>query len=926
MNKSSYAILSNQKEALAEALKEKLFFSGGGPFDRRFVIVESAANKSYLTEFFARDPQLSVSCGVEFYTLAQALAEMGKGVPTSLELALHIQEKIKAHLQEPVLAPVSSYLGGDEEKLCALSQELAHLFSHYCMLAPSVLQAWKQEKGWQQFLWEPSLEPHLLSLDCPVYIFCLSSLPPAALHFFLRTGAHFFVLSPSQFFWGDLNSSVAKDDAFLEGQNPVLARFTKAGHEVMNALLDADYEIEERYVSDEKSTMLASMRMHLLEEKEDILIEDESIQLHSATSLWHEVEVLHANLLKILETHAEENPPIYPSDILVLAPNIADYLPYIQAIFTLKVTIFDLPARLKSPAIQGLDLLVALAEENFSQDATFSLLAFPPLMQKFSFSHEDLDLFKGWAEKAELFRDWDKAVMRLLEEIPRLDSIFGALDSYDQLENFILIVRALKQDLVPLVRQEKQKPLVWLDFIKRLLEKYFLFEENGNLSLLPELYKSASLLNEPIPFSSLFSLLDAYIFQKKGASVRDQEMEAVQCRDLKKGASLPARVVYLLGMEEGAFPRGDLRHSLYAQKMPLPNKADIDRFLFLELLLCAQDYWIFSYKRVSPEDGKLVKESSLIHEFFTYLNKQVHYKPEKTTASLEPFIPHFYRKAALLGPEKKDLTVTLKDLRRLARNPVKFYLEKAGFFLKNKTENKEFLLPAYERAKLLSSAFKTPMQELLKKVELPQGLFQEVATQALQEEEKEIKEFLLAEHVTEICEIEWKEGCKTPQEWKPGKWIYPSLQCILEDGSRVSVVGKLAGVTEKGLIFRGKDTFEDRMKIWPEYLLFLQLQKEQAILLTKEQKRCEYPISDVDARLKAYLEYYRLALLQPSPLVPQWAEALLTKNPEGLAQVLSKQEFPDPYLEWVISRDGPPSAEAIVENWEKTLRGAFYAL
>jgi exodeoxyribonuclease V gamma subunit len=67
----------------------------------------------------------------------------------------------------------------------------------------------------------------------------------------------------------------------------------------------------------------------LMSEKRSIADDDDSIQCHACHSTMREVEVLHDQLLALLERH----PDVSPTDIVVMTPDIDIYAGAIDAGF-----------------------------------------------------------------------------------------------------------------------------------------------------------------------------------------------------------------------------------------------------------------------------------------------------------------------------------------------------------------------------------------------------------------------------------------------------------------------------------------------------------------------------------------------------------------------------------------------------------------
>src|SRR5262249_19653769 len=139
-----------------------------------------------------------------------------------------------------------------------------------------------------------------------------------------------------------------------------------------------------------------------------------------------------------------------------------------------------------------------------------------------------------------------------------------------------------------------------------------------------------------------------------------------------------------------------------------PTRLEFDRYLFLEALISARKFFILSYIGKSPLDQALLPESSVVSELFSFLHpkniivhpdvpfdphyfkneKGLHnyslkdfeaaeslYKPKKKTY----FIPEFYHSSPPPAPSipEGEHVIDVRDLKRLLRYPLSFFLEKA---------------------------------------------------------------------------------------------------------------------------------------------------------------------------------------------------------------------------------------------------------
>ena len=110
--------------------------------------------------------------------------------------------------------------------------------------------------------------------------------------------------------------------------------------------------------------------------------------------------------------------------------------------------------------------------------------------------------------------------------------------------------------------------------------------------------------------------------------------------------AIPAKTIALMGMNENSFPRPDSRLSLNLMKENpscdyCPSRTDYDRYLFLEALLSARQYFILSYTNYAASDGKEQAPSLLVTELMSYIDQA--YKIENQKVSETLVYTHPYR-------------------------------------------------------------------------------------------------------------------------------------------------------------------------------------------------------------------------------------------------------------------------------------------
>jgi exodeoxyribonuclease V gamma subunit len=420
-------------------------------------------------------------------------------------------------------------------------------------------------------------------------------------------------------------------------------------------------------------------------------------------------------------------------------------------------------------------------------------------------------------------------------------------------------------------------------------------------------------------------------------------MQKILFTSLSPGNLGTARILWVLGMDESAFPRSDGKSSLCEMSRLknsdyVPSKTDEDRAQFLELFIKAQDYLIFSYQRIHAEDAKHQGPSLLIEELNQYLNKRglnegiISYEHPffpfdrsyfTADAAIKKWEPADYKAAQAhygkhaqntpflvstpFAPQnQRELAIDIRQLKKLARNPLQFYFnETLKIYLKEEEdeEETEFLMSNLRRSILRKKALHASLPRLMERMKaegkMPRGLFKDVAVQDLEEEMSDLLSTLQSFAIR-------------PDEIKA---VRPTLPIPLSDSRVAHITGLLEDVSPRGLLFHGENDLNTLIKAWPLYLIYCCLFPEsRTLLLTKENAALDIPISDPQAALASYIEYFLLARQQPSPLMPDFAKALLQEGTMG-----KELNYEDAYWNYVQRRGG------ILDNalWNDPLKKAF---
>src|SRR5581483_7010399 len=299
-----------------------------------------------------------------------------------------------------------------------------------------------------------------------------------------------------------------------------------------------------------------------------------------------------------------------------------------------------------------------------------------------------------------------------------------------------------------------------------------------------------------------------------------------------------------------------------------------------------------------------------------YLIADARYSPHQPSLSL--FTPKMIQ-----PPIQEECSVDIRLLKKLARNPLKFYFhETLKIYLRDEEdeEKDEFLISNLQKYALRKKALHLPIEQVLKascaQGKLPRGLFQDAATEGFEEEIEDSLKALKGLGVS-VDEIFSKRLCV-----EEGL----SLAIKLSDCRIVHIVGELEDLTPKGLLANISGDLPGLISVWPLYLVYRCLDpKNRLLLLVKKGKEMEIAVEDPSAALASYLEYFFFAKRQPSPLLPEWAKTLLQGNEEDFSAVMVK-DLNEPYLNYLKRRQSPFDPAETFSLWQPLLKKTFSCL
>ena len=631
-------------------------------------------------------------------------------------------------LSQPSFQPLQNYLKDDDSgvKRYQLAQRIAGLFDQYIVYRPEMILAWERgedeavknsENSWQAQLWrrlhheisqitpKQSHRAHLQQqfltkihqgtvntryLPKRIAIFGISALPPFYTEVFASLGqiidVNLFVMNPCQEYWGDIiaDNDIARqslahqqpvdyaEQHYLSSGNPLLASMGKLGRDFIDSLNDYDPVSAELFNPIEPKQALGAIQHAILnlrddEQKINLSPQDASLQIHSCHSPLREIEVLHDRLLDLFNQNAD----LCPSDILVMAPDIATYTPLIQAVFDnqqaqkIPFRIVDRHWQGESQVVDTLWSILALVDSRLHLNDVLEILQREPVQQRFNLSDLQLSQLQHWLSKAGIRwgldaqsrldldlpdfnqNSWDFGLSRLLLGYVWADAsqsgndLFNGIAPLDMIEGqqdsllFATVLDYCQQLFKTCQQLQQQHSLVeWQALLLKLLDDFFPqdSEDNSTVIELQTLRQLFSKLDQQAQLSQInapisLPVVRQWLQQNLNVDLIPQGFlsgHLTFCAMLPM-RSIPFKAIMLLGMNDRIYPRAqkNLRFDLMANK---PRRGDRsrrndDRYLFLESLLSARDYFYISYIGQSIQDNSESPPSVLVGELLDYLQE-----------------------------------------------------------------------------------------------------------------------------------------------------------------------------------------------------------------------------------------------------------------------------------------------------------------
>lgn len=973
--------LENLSQQFAELVSQPL----NSVFATEQVVVQNPAMGHWLSLQMAQ--QLGISANYQYFSPANymwsLLRKVIDDVPTDdpSQPATLRWRLFSLFLTDAEKYPELSHYLTNESAAWDLANALAPVLDQYLFYRPEWINAWEAgdftANDWQARLWQTLMMDdagetrqmkHWLDLQQRfiqgfsekhqnqytgkfpqrVSFFSVSALSTGYIRLLgelsSKIEVHLFIVNPCRYYWGDIESRQIQSNPT---SNALLDSLGQQGREFMDQFYDLEAKIKENWSDPQQDTVLHCLQADIFTQQQSKInpAERESIQLHACHTPMREIEVLHDQILSALEQSDDLN----PVDIVVMAPTIEQYAPYIEAVFStakqrLPFSIADRSSANDLPEVEIFLKLLDLPEQRFNVEAVFELLEYPQIYERFHLDKKQVLQCRNWAEATNIRWGVD-AKMRAKNGLPEtyehswkygLDRMLlgymmpseqlfsdSLLLPFNQIEGNDAQVLASFKLFTDTIFQLDDWSLTcryadsWVEKLRQLIGE--IFTEDADHSVL---FNALDTLNQqqqlaefsqPITFNIIKKILQSLL-----ATPHDERFmsHGITFCALVPMRSVPFKMVALLGMNDGDFPRQDSHHSF--DKMAKDRKKgdrsqrDEDRYLFLESLLAARQRLYISYIGQSVQDNSSLPPSVIVSELLDYLAKMTgqaqqdwickhplqafsaryysNHKDKALFSYVKEYISLHHQKTIkkqttsafiskkLAEPDEKFKQINLEQLIQFYKSPARAFL-KHGFAIQ--LFNDEDVLPIREPFALesfidtqvrrqISHADKTEPKENQLNLCRAKGLLPhgDIGSEVF-DQQTEIVNAFYQQH-SQLLNL------KTEQQ---------SFRLPLGE---FTLSGKLSDLTESGCVKHHLGTYYagDLLAIWLHHLVLNSVDLAHS---TKVETQVYQPddaftlgaINDAKDLLAQLVEGYWLGLQQPLHFFPKPAYKMYEKNSEA---------------------------------------------
>jgi exodeoxyribonuclease V gamma subunit len=463
---------------------------------------------------------------------------------------------------------------------------------------------------------------------------------------------------PSDELWrklGDRQGTIPRrdDTSHREVDNPLLATLGRDLRELQRSL-PADPQTDEYLPSNDRpDTLLGWLQSDIAAnairpQGRTLTLDDRSVQVHSCHGPARQIDVLREVLLGLLQ----DDPTLEPRDILVMCPDIETYAPLIVADFglgdvvhgahpahRLRVKLADRSLIQTNPLLGLASQLLTLAGSRVTASEVLNIAEAAPVRARFRFTDDDLESITRWVRQANIrwgfdqehrkpyhvdfvHNTWRFGIDRILAGVAMSDDAHAWIDNTLPLDDVSSNRVELAGQFAEFVCQLKQvidsltgaRPLQeWLTALTdgvatltRISDSDAWQTSQMQRELAEVLEQASSRGDTVLRLTDIKALLDGQLSGRPTrANFRTGTLTVCTMVPMR---SVPHRVVCLVGLDDGVFPRlGVVDGDDVLARNPMTGERDIrseDRQLLLDAVGAATEKLVITYTGANEHTGQ----------------------------------------------------------------------------------------------------------------------------------------------------------------------------------------------------------------------------------------------------------------------------------------------------------------------------------
>lgn len=573
---------------------------------------------------------------------------------------------------------------------------------------------------------DPGAAAAIPALPDPIRVFGLSSMAPLQVELLQALSGHtaveIYLLSPCRQLWQrtDQGGETPLGEDWLLTVPRLEARFGRLGAEFQQLLEGTgvaqlgEWQEHDLFFAAARAGENAGRSPSLLEQLQEQLAApecrpslrldpgDRSLEFLACPGRLRQVQVVRDRILQLLA----DDPSLAPRDVLVMTPQVDAFAPLVAAVFgDTGATGVELPWRLtdrsqqSDPGIaRGLLALLELGGERLTASALEELLACGPLLGRHGIDPGDAGAITALLQGAGFRWGLDSrarsgdpchslawAIERLLlglvlPEDPGLapggTAPLTQVAGLERQTRWLALLLGLRRALEQLERPRRAQ--AWGELLRQLLDD--LFGDGGDRgwelapihNALAAWLAAAAESTLEVPAPVVAAVLAERLAADSGRF--GHRSGALTVSALEPMRAIPHRVIVLMGLDSGVFPRQRQRPGfhLMEQRRQLgdPSPGDQDRYVLLESVLSARQHLLISWSSRDSRTGETLMPCTPVRQWLSLLEQdlgqealgQVLREPAANPLERRNFLPE-----AGAGPISSDRR--LLAARRLLEGP-----------------------------------------------------------------------------------------------------------------------------------------------------------------------------------------------------------------------------------------------------------------